>query len=311
MNFQYYVNFIAVVEEPTMSEAAKKLGMAQSALSVQIKNMEKKLGAELFIRKGQRLALSSAGRILYDKAKEMVALEQQAQNDIVRGFTGKEGSLRYGHSSGFGNPSWDELMIEYATAYPHISFKSIEADPGSLIRMLTNGLIEVAVMYTDQVIPDTLEVVHRQQDKMMAVWKGDSPLFADLPEEGPIPFSAFVTHPGAATNSMLQTHAATSRNVRINPSLRFTCPRVEECLYMARQGLALTVVPKILLENIPDLEGLTMRETENVGAAPTLTVVAQKYRYRSQVVNNFLNMLCEKRGWPLPTRNEGELMHIE
>lgn len=311
MNFQYYVNFITIVEESTLTAAAAKLGMAQSALSVQIKNMEQQLGTQLFIRKGQRLTLSNAGRILYDKAKEIVALEQQAQNDIVRGFTGEEGSLRYGHTSGFGNPRWDALMVEYAIAYPHISFKSIEADQASLIRMLTNGLIEVAVMYTDMNIPDTLEVVHRQQDKMMAVWKGDSPLFQDLPPEGPIPFSVFTTHPSAATVSTLQTRAATLRNMQFNSSLRFIGSRVEECLYMAQQGIVITVVPQVLLENIPNLEGLAMRETENVGPAPTLTVVAQKYRYRSQVVNNFLNMLCQKRGWPLPCPPGGEPMHIE
>lgn len=41
MNFQYYVNFIAVVEEPTMTAAAKKLGMAQPALSNQIRTWKR------------------------------------------------------------------------------------------------------------------------------------------------------------------------------------------------------------------------------------------------------------------------------
>lgn len=311
MNLQYYINFIAVVEASTLTEAANKLGMAQPALSTQIRNMEKQLGTELFVRSGRRLSLSSAGRIFYDRAKEIVALEQQAQSDIVRGFTGEEGSLRYGHTSGFGSPNWDEVMIEYAAAYPRISFKSIEADQGTLIQMLSNGLIEVGVLYTDRDIPDTLEVVHRQPDKMMAVWKADSPLFADLPVEGPIPFSAFATHPGAATASMLQTTAAALRSVRFNPTLRFTCSRVEECVYMARQGIALTVVPQAILEDMTDLEGLAMRETENVGAVPALTVVAQKYRYRSQVVNNFLELLFKKRGWHMPAPTEGEFLNLE
>lgn len=311
MNFQYYVNFIAVVEEPTLTAAAAKLGIAQPALSNQIRNMEQKLGAELFIRKGQRLTLSNAGRLLYDKAKEMVALEQQAQNEIVRGFTGEEGSLRYGHTSGFGGPRWDQLMIEYAKTYPQISFKSIEADQASLIRMMVNGLIEVAVLYTDRNIPDTLEVIHRQPDKMIALWREDSPLFADIPKEGPLPYTVFADHPGAAANSMLQTNAAMLRNLGFKPDLRLTASRVEECLYIARQGLAMTVLPSVQLEDIPNLEGLSMREMEVRGVMPALTVVAQKYRYRSPVVNNFIYMLCKKRGWPVPSPMDREPMDIE
>lgn len=311
MNFQYYVNFITVVEEPTLTAAAAKLGMAQPALSNQIRNMEQKLGAQLFIRSGQRLTLSNAGQLLYDKAKEIVALEQQAQNEIVKGSTGEEGTLRYGHTSGFGGPHWDELMIEYAVAYPHISFKSIEADQASLIRMMVNGLIEVAVLYTDRNIPDTLEVIYRQPDKMIALWKEDSPLFADIPKEGPLPYSVFANHPVAAANSMLQTNAAMLRNLGFKPDLRLTASRVEECLYIARQGLAMTVLPSVQLEDIPNLDGLAMREMEVRGIMPALTVVAQKYRYRSPVVNNFIQLLCQKRGWPLPAPMSGEPMDIE
>lgn len=311
MNFQYYVNFIAVVEEPTMTAAAKKLGMAQPALSNQIRTMEKKFGTELFHRRGQRLVLSNAGQILYEKAKEIVVLEQQAQNDIVRGLTGEEGSLRYGHTSGFGGPTWDGLMIEYAGTYPHISFKSIEADQATLIKMLVNGLIEVAVLYTDRNIPDTLEVVYRQPDVMMALWKADAPLFADIPKEGPLPYSVFSTHPSAAAAGMLQTNAAMLRNLGFKPNLRLVGSRVEECLYLTRQGVAMTVLPRVQLEDIPNLEGLEMREMVNAGVMPALTVVAQKYRYRSQVVNNFLDMLCQSRGWPLPCRTANERMDID
>ena len=43
-----------------------------------------------------------------------------------------------------------------------------------------------------------------------------------------------------------------------------------------------------------------------------MTVVAQKYRYRSQVVNNFLKMICQRNGWPMPAEGSGkEYMDIE
>ena len=85
----------------------------------------------------------------------MGALEQEAQREITSSFSGEEGTLRYGRISGLCGAKWESLMEQYAREYPLISFKSIEADQSSLLKMLVNGLIEVAVLYSDRNIPDT------------------------------------------------------------------------------------------------------------------------------------------------------------
>ena len=293
MNFQYYVNFIAIVEEETLTAASKKLGVAQPALSNQLKSMEQRFGTRLFHRGGQRLVLSDAGRILYEKAKEMVALEQEAQREITSSFSGEEGTLRYGRISGLCGAKWESLMEQYAREYPLISFKSIEADQSSLLKMLVNGLIEVAVLYSDRNIPDTLEVVHAEPDSLVALWKGDCPKFADLPE-GVLANSAFV------------------RTLGFKPDIRVIGSRMQDCLAFTQRGYTMTILPKLLLKELEGVEGLTVRDMEGGGLMPTLTVVAQKCRYRSQVVNNFLKMICQRNCWPMPAESGGkEYMDIE
>lgn len=311
MNFQYYVNFIAIVEEETLTAASKKLGVAQPALSNQLKSMEQRFGTRLFHRGGQRLVLSDAGRILYEKAKEMVALEQEAQREITSSFSGEEGTLRYGRISGLCGAKWESLMEQYAREYPLISFKSIEADQSSLLKMLVNGLIEVAVLYSDRNIPDTLEVVHAEPDSLVALWKGDCPKFADLPE-GVLPYSVFADHPVAVTNTMLQANSAFVRTLGFKPDIRVIGSRMQDCLAFTQRGYTMTILPKLLLKELECVEGLTVRDMEGGGLMPTLTVVAQKCRYRSQVVNNFLKMICQRNCWPMPAEGSGkEYMDIE
>ena len=75
--------FVTVAELQNVGGAANKLGISQSPLSRQIKQLEAHLGLELFRRDKQRLHLTHAGRELLAQAKELLAqahlLEQRAR----------------------------------------------------------------------------------------------------------------------------------------------------------------------------------------------------------------------------------------
>lgn len=87
---------------------------------------------------------------------------------------------------------------------------------------------------------------------------------------------------------------------------------MQDCLAFTQRGYTMTILPKLLLKELEGVEGLTVRDMEGGGLMPTLTVVAQKCRYRSQVVNNFLKMICQRNGWPMPAEGSGkEYMDIE
>ena len=68
-------------------------------------------------------------------------------------------------------------------------------------------------------------------------------------------------------------------------------------LHWARAGKAVALVPKGAAEELgfSDLKQRTVSETELL--VPALTIIAQKQKYRSRVVNNFLALLCEREGF--------------
>ena len=88
MNLAYFANYVTIVEEGSLTAAARKLRIAQPALSNQIKALETTYGTRLFYRGARRLELTDAGRILYEKAKWMMAIETEARNEITSGFGG-------------------------------------------------------------------------------------------------------------------------------------------------------------------------------------------------------------------------------
>ena len=71
--------FIAIVEQGSMLKAADRVGLSQSALSLQVKRLEELLKRPLFSRDGKRLALTPAGEAFVGLARRILA-----QNDPMK-----------------------------------------------------------------------------------------------------------------------------------------------------------------------------------------------------------------------------------
>lgn len=300
MQFSVYENYITVVESDTLTAAAKKLGIAQPALSNQIKALEQLYRTTLFHRVGQRLSLSESGRILYEKAKEMVSLEREAALLIHNSYSGEKGTLRYGHTSSINGDGMTRFMKRFALTYPGVSFKVVEADQNTLLKELISGVIEIAILPTERGIPENFEIIYREPSCMVALWKKDEPRFQDLPQ-GKIPYDVFTNHPVAISSTTQQSILALKQYIKAWPDLRIIGTRFQDCFSFVKEGFAMTMLPHFAVEELPasELEGLEIREMQKGPLLPCLAVVAQPYRYRSQVAKNFLNMLCATRGWEM------------
>lgn len=69
--------FVAAMEEPSLSAAAAGLHMSQQALSAALKQLERELGVALFTRSGRRLAPTPAAQALYDGAPTLLSAARQ------------------------------------------------------------------------------------------------------------------------------------------------------------------------------------------------------------------------------------------
>jgi DNA-binding transcriptional LysR family regulator len=86
--------FVAVAEEQHFGRAAKRLGVAQPALSRQMQRLEKELGGALLVRTPQGTRVTQAGQVLLDEARQLVSGVDAAMRR-VRSATGTEpGQLR-------------------------------------------------------------------------------------------------------------------------------------------------------------------------------------------------------------------------
>ena len=77
MNLQQLEYFKQLADTGNFTRAAKKIGIAQPALSIAIKNLEQRLGLNLINRSDKNDFLTAEGKVLYKSAVQLLANAQQ------------------------------------------------------------------------------------------------------------------------------------------------------------------------------------------------------------------------------------------
>jgi DNA-binding transcriptional LysR family regulator len=99
--FRRMAVFAAVVEHRSMSAAARALAMSTSAVSQQVRQLERDSGVTLLHRSTRKLALTAAGERLYEDCAAMVAAARRAQQQLVLSRDAPSGELRLSAPVGF------------------------------------------------------------------------------------------------------------------------------------------------------------------------------------------------------------------
>src|SRR5690242_17289341 len=86
----------AVVEEGGVTRAGTRLGLSQSALSHQLREIEDRLGKSLFHRAGKRLVLTAAGERVLKVARSVLPEIERAEHDLLQKVPEASGVIRLG-----------------------------------------------------------------------------------------------------------------------------------------------------------------------------------------------------------------------
>ncbi len=86
----------AIIEYGTLHEAARRLGTSQPALSRMIRNLESRIGVQLFERSSRPLVPTEIGQKLSDHGRAIKAVRMRADEDIQLGVRGMSGELKIG-----------------------------------------------------------------------------------------------------------------------------------------------------------------------------------------------------------------------
>ena len=140
--------FFAIVEEGNISHAAQRLGIAQPALSRQMKHLEENLHVKLFERGSRRIRLTEAGQVLYNRVESILGMVDGTVREITEIGSGTKGTIRIGTITTSGAMVLPDLIAAFRKIYPDVTFEIWEAEGARIIELLDSRLIEIAITRT-------------------------------------------------------------------------------------------------------------------------------------------------------------------
>ena len=133
---QYYV---ALVETGNFKAAADHCGVSQPSLSIQLANLEKRLGHILVERSRPGVILTPAGREVHERARLILEASQNLVNRFEAPRSGLSGSVRFGASATLGPYVLPHVIARLHARHPDLSLYIREGTPEALVQGLGQG----------------------------------------------------------------------------------------------------------------------------------------------------------------------------
>jgi len=112
--------FVMVVETGSLTQAAERLGIAVSAVSRRLKDLELRLGAPLIQRTTRRMYLNEVGQGFYDRCKAVLDELEAAQQEVLNSGGALNGVLRISTPLSFGVTHMSSAIAQFMHAHPEV-----------------------------------------------------------------------------------------------------------------------------------------------------------------------------------------------
>jgi len=165
----------AIAEEGTVTAASRRLHLTQSALSHQLKDVEDRLGAPLFLRLGKKMILTPAGGKLLGSARSILDEVRRVEEEVGHLARESEGVLRIAtecYTAYYWLPS---VLDGFRKKHPGVQMRIVAEATGSPIEALLDGKLDLAIV-SSAVKDRRLSVTRLFEDELVVIVSRDHPL---------------------------------------------------------------------------------------------------------------------------------------
>ncbi len=263
LNFHHLRYFRAVAHDGNLTRTAERLNLSQSALSVQIRQLEERLGHALFERRGRQLHLTEAGRIALDHAdaifsagEELIATLRQTgtTRQVLR--VGGMATLSRNFQIAFLRPVLGRADVEVVLR---------SGSPAELLHQLeTLNLDVVLLTRPPENKADLPFVAHKLAEQPVSLIGRPDALTAGLSLDQYLARAPLILP--TRDSSVRTGFDALASRLDVSPQIAAEVDDMAMMRLLAREGLGLAIMPPIvvrdelasgLLREIDRLEGLT------------------------------------------------------
>lgn len=139
--------FVKIAEKKSLAAAAEALGITQPSLSIQVKSLETRLGAELLVRSTRGVVLTQAGEVLLRHAAHILNAIEVAQQEVREAGDKPTGKVVFGLPSSASMVLSVPLAETVRLTFPEIHLRAVDAMSGFIKEWLEEQSIDMALLY--------------------------------------------------------------------------------------------------------------------------------------------------------------------
>jgi molybdate transport repressor ModE-like protein len=268
-----------VARTGSLAAAATELGYTPSAVSQQIRALERELGTVVLERRGRGVVLTEPGQALVERAQRIVD-ELHAAEAEVEAIAGlRAGTLRLGWFSTAGAILIPRAIARFRARHPDIELELEEADPDQCAQALREGQLDLAVVYEFRggaPLPTDLTLTPLVEDRLhIALPPGHRLAYRKRIRMAELRDETWIQ--GVRHGSTLATLPAACREAGFAPriALRTDDPMAWQGLVAAGVGVA--VIPELTLPTARS--DILVRELDAPSLVRTVSVAMPLARY--------------------------------
>ncbi|WP_312642798.1 LysR family transcriptional regulator [Hydrogenoanaerobacterium sp.] len=289
MTIRHLQIFIAVADCSNMSAAAKKLYISQPTVSQVISEMEDVYGVKLFERLSKKLYITQAGNQLLGYAKSIVALFEEMQHSLSH--ASEHQTIKVGATITVGNCLLPGLVSRAEAKYPNMGVQVVTDNTQKIEKMILNSELDLAVVEGAIKSKDII-VKPAVEDQLILVcgidhpfWGKDSVSIEELSEQ---PF--VLREEGSGTREQFEK-CLESKGVSVYP--KWTCHGSDGILSAVAGGQGLTVISKLLADNMVAQNKLHIIRLKDAELRRTFNLIYHKNKFLSKPMLNFIGEVME------------------
>ncbi len=286
MDLEYYRDFLMIVESGTISGAARRLSIAQPALSNRLKQLEQYLDTTLIetTRGSRNIELTEAGEYLYEEAKHLLATEDNLKREITNRVQGLSGVLTISLSPSTAMMFISDYLVPFSRAYPNLQFRLHEVSIADQTKQLLDGTSEIGVANAPLRQPDKFNVIEGHGEHLLiAASRQNKWNRKRLPA---VPLKKLKNLPLSLSLGCSNLFLDACRRINLRPRVLSICTTRTAALIWARENRSLAIVPEQTMENFSGELFYTRISTPNLMVYQRLVTV--RNRSLTKLARNFL-----------------------
>lgn len=229
-----------VLESGNITRAAESLGIAQTALGFQIRNLEDELGVTLIQRHSRGVEATEAGELLARYADTIISRIETAKQAVSMVGREKVTPVTLGVTPSVMRLVGDDIVIELQKSIPEVSLRVVEELSFMLGQMMARGELTCALHYGRD-IPGDMERRALLEEDLYFITAPDV-----TPDDGPVPFQEVAAQDLVMTtrrDAVFVAVDAIAKRMNLSLNVAYEVTSIRAMKNIAARGIAGTIMP--------------------------------------------------------------------